>query len=193
MGATAHANAMITNDLSITTLPRNCTTCRRASPPTLEPLATDRSIPLGPLPKIITRNCPYAPDFAAIVNAQLHFLLERPARAKVLRVPRTRAVVRPGPQVAAKWTPAPGQANSRSCFSSWPLVSRASCSMRSNGTCSALISERCALIGRTRPSCTRWNSPTVWPGSTARGIEARTRSGRRRAASAAPCPRARGR
>ena len=41
--------------------------------------------------------------------------------------------------------------------------------MRSNGTCSASMSERCAFIGRTRPSCTRWNSPTVCPGSTAAG------------------------
>ena len=59
--------------------------------------------------------------------------------------------------------------NSRSCRLVRAFCFGASCSMRSNGTCSAAMSERCAFIGRTRPSCTRWNSPTVWPGSAAAG------------------------
>ncbi len=45
--------------------------------------------------------------------------------------------------------------NNRSWRSSCPFVSRASCSMRSKGTCSAEISERWAFIARTRPSWTR--------------------------------------
>jgi hypothetical protein len=48
-----------------------------------------------------------------------------------------------------------GHANNLSCFSSWPLFSRANCSMRSNGTCSASISDRWAFMARTSPSCTR--------------------------------------